>query len=275
MKLIASIHFLKDRARYGSCSGALFWYQKYKGRDWFKGQNFGDYLSYVVVGEMLRRRKLKFSNSSKRMLAIGSVIHFACNNDVIWGSGVNGKMPLHSHKYNKLDVRAVRGPLTGEFLQKKGIGFNNVFGDPALLLPHLFPALKPRPQKGKIILLPNLNELETCMQNCPEHMQLVSPLGHWKNIVGAILSSELVLTSSLHGLLVSEIYGIPARFVLPSGGETLFKYEDYYLGTGRTLVPPSETFKDPIHEDMGRASQPFQFNPAPLMEAFPYDLFVK
>ena len=57
-----------------------------------------------------------------------------------------------------------------------------------------------------------------------------------------ILDSSFVISSSLHGIIISEAYGIPARIIRPDDFfadkfwqyEPLFKYEDYYYGTGRS-----------------------------------------
>ena len=73
-------------------------------------ENFGDKLSDVVVQSMLHRSGYFLDDvvlQPKRLLAIGSILHFAENRDVIWGSGVNGK--VNSNFQNvRLDVRAVR-----------------------------------------------------------------------------------------------------------------------------------------------------------------------
>lgn len=264
-----------DRRRYGSVYDILSWYRKHRGIEWLKGQNFGDYLSLVIVGEIVRRRKRAVSPGScdRRLMAVGSVLHFARDSDVVWGSGVNGKIPPSRHTFNELDVRMVRGPLTKQFLEARGIPVGEVFGDPVLLLPHLFPGLSWRPQTGKIIAIPNLNEVDSCRRSIPAGLSLVSPYGYWKKVVGEILTSELVLTSSLHGLVVAEAFGVPVRFIMPTGGETLFKYQDYYLGTGRNLEEQPSAFCDGVSSTSGVAMPLPSFDAAAMLAAFPWDMF--
>lgn len=115
----------------------LFWWEPADG----KTQNAGDHLSRVIVERMLdlydKQLDEKLSKKNK-LLAIGSVMHFAKDADTIWGTGINGKVPDNTHKFQKLDVRAVRGPLTKNYLEKKGITCPSVYGDPGLLLPFFY-----------------------------------------------------------------------------------------------------------------------------------------
>lgn len=79
----------------------------------------------------------KLTNKNK-LLSIGSVMHFAKDNDSIWGTGINGKINESHLKFKNLDVRAVRGPRTREFLMGRGIMVPEIYGDPGLLLPMFF-----------------------------------------------------------------------------------------------------------------------------------------
>lgn len=254
----------------------LYWFKKYKGIKWIKGQNFGDYLSCIVVAETARKLGLKKINlpEEQRFLAIGSVLHSAQDGDIIWGSGINGKIAINRHTFSKLDVRMVRGPKTKNFLEKKGIKVCNVFGDPALLLPILLPDYKRKSKLGKITILPNLNEIELVKKRKPKFMHMVSPLKHWKKILYEIITSELVLTSSLHGIVLAEAFKVPVRFVMPMGGETLFKYQDYYLGTGRSLEDQPSSFYDRITLKSGIAMPPPKFYPERMLATFPKDIFI-
>lgn len=262
--------YLFDYFRYHKYIKDLFWFKKNKGLNWLNGQNFGDYLSMVIVGEISRKEKtLRVVKNGQKLLALGSILHFAKNNDIIWGSGVNGKMKEERHRFNNLDVRMVRGPLTEEFLKKKGINVPHVFGDPALLLPHLFPKFKAKPIKNKIIIIPNYNELGLLTDKIPDGIKLVSPLGYWKRILNEILSSELVLSSSLHGIILAEAFDVPVRFVMPIGGETIFKYRDYYEGTGRALKNEPSSFLDGISKESGLSMTKMVIDIDKMLLSFP------
>lgn len=253
----------------------LFWFKKHAGLKWVRGQNFGDYLSCIIVSETARKLGLKKMSLSEgqKLLAIGSILHFAQDGDIAWGTGVNGKIQAERHPFSSLDVRMVRGPKTRDFLKEKSISVGQTFGDPALLLPTLFPEYKWRPEIGKITVIPNLNELDLCKTKVPANFRLVSPLTHWRKLVLDILSSELVLTSSLHGIIISETFGVPVRFVMPSGGESIFKYQDYYLGTGRYLDVQPSTFNETITSRIGVTMPKPTFNSELLLNAFPQDVF--
>jgi pyruvyltransferase len=255
----------------------LYWFKKHRGLRWSRGQNFGDYLSCIVVAETARKLALSKSNfvNSQKLLAIGSVLHFAKDGDVIWGAGVNGKISLDKHSFSNLDVRMVRGPKTAHFLRDRGIVVGDTYGDPGLLLPFLFPKIGKHTKPGKVIVLPNLNELHLLKaRRLPKGMQLVTPYLHWKGILAEILTSELVLTSSLHGLILAEAFGVNVRFLAPSGGETLFKYEDYFQGTSRQLSHVPCSFKDDITIESGCAMSPPIFDPQAMIRTFPVDKFI-
>ncbi|WP_346793949.1 polysaccharide pyruvyl transferase family protein, partial [Klebsiella pneumoniae] len=48
-----------------------------------------------------------------------------------------------------------------------------------------------------------------------------------------IVNSKFVISGSLHGIIIAEAYGIPAIFLDNNSGESRFKYDDYYFGSGR------------------------------------------
>ena len=53
----------------------------------------------------------------------------------------------------------------------------------------------------------------------------------WEDMVVWVLGCELVLSSSLHGVIFAEAFGVPARWVQRPGStrsESWFKYVDYY-----------------------------------------------
>ena len=231
--------------------------------------NFGDHLAEVIVDGVLARRGLMREEEtavSSRLFSIGSVLHFAQTGDTVWGSGVNGKIAEDQHSYASLDVRAVRGPRTAQFLSARGIAVPDVFGDPALLLPHLLPGRFTVTGDNGPIFVPNLNDLDSFESPIP----VASPLRGWNHVVNQIVRSSLVLASSLHGLILAEAFGIPARYVRLSEHESTFKYADYYEGTGREGAEEVTSIEAGL-ERGGR--DPVVFSAEKLLEAFPYDLW--
>lgn len=231
--------------------------------------NFGDHLSQIVVSRVLGRRGLTLDDEvgeAARLLAIGSILHFARDGDVVWGSGVNGKVPASAFTARRLDVRAVRGPLTEEFLRQRGHRVQPVYGDPGLLVRHLFGSrFRPLGEKP-YVFVPNLHDLALVAGEA----NVVSPLAGWNTVIAEILRARLVLASSLHGLVIAESFGIPARYVRLSETENLFKYRDYYYGTGRAEF----VYAGSIPEALEMGGMPsFEFDPKPLLAAFPWDLW--
>ncbi len=233
--------------------------------------NFGDYLSKIVVSKVLANHGYLLDEETKkanRFLAIGSILHFAKDHDVVWGSGINGKIDPNKHKFNTLDVRAVRGPLTREFLMKRGIKVPEIYGDPALLIPHIFKGrFKPNPDKP-FAIVPNLHDLEITQANNWDNV--ISPLFSWNRCIEEILKAEFVIASSLHGLIIAEAYGIPARYLRLSKTENLFKYNDYMKGTGRKEIEFATSLEEA--KEMG-GMEPIKFDHQKLLDAFPIDLW--
>tara|TARA_A100001391_G_scaffold48774_4_gene29039 strand:+ start:28572 stop:29390 length:819 start_codon:yes stop_codon:yes gene_type:complete len=232
------------------------------------GLNFGDYLASVVVQRMLAAKEILLDEPANkaRLFSVGSVLHFASTGDTIWGSGRNGKISSEQHSFVDLDVRAVRGPLTQKFLTDRGVSVPSVFGDPALLIPYLFPQrFKRQTQSGKIGVVPNLHDRDLL-----DREDVIDPLWNWSRVIDAICECEFIVSSSLHGLIIADAFGIPCAHVRLSETEPDFKYIDYCEGVGRTTFRSSTTVEEAL--DAGPLSAP-DFDASPLLESFPYDLW--
>lgn len=240
----------------------------------FRFRNFGDELSPVLVAAILRHKypdaRWTLQRKQRNMLAIGSILHFAKNSDVIWGTGINGKIAEDSYGFSTLDVRSVRGPRTWQFLLEKGIASPKIFGDPALLAPKF---LKRPTVNGKVsdfIVIPHYHDLKAFegVDN------LVSPLQPLRVVLHSILSSRKVISSSLHGVILAEAYGIPAVLLLPNFDEDKYlKYLDYYEGTLRERIDVASSFDEA--RNMKGSGLPSNFSLDRLEAAFPSDFYVK
>lgn len=229
--------------------------------------NFGDALSQVLVERMIGQQ-IEVGEGNPKLLGMGSIMSYARDGDVIWGTGVNGKTKEKDYLFTHLDVRAVRGPLTRAFLLKRGIHCPEVYGDPTLLLPYYFPELKKAENPSHdYIVVPHFSDEYLFTEN------MVSVKEPWDVVVGKILDSKFVIASALSGVIVAEAFGIPARLLQvnnKSNTEDLFKYTDYYQGTGR----PDFKFATSIEEALQMGGEPMPTcDLEKLRGAFPFELF--
>lgn len=236
--------------------------------------NFGDILGPLIVSRLAALYKLPYDagengQPQRRLLTVGSILHLAQEGDVIWGSGRNGKVPDSRHLFHQLDIRAVRGPLSREWLERRGIACPRVYGDPALLVPALFPEFSTSNSGAPIPLtiVPNLNDLQPLPSRLTGHR--LSPMNSPSAVISRIVQSRLVVASSLHAIIVAEAFGIPARAVA-CGAEPEFEYLDYFLATGRPDARPAKSFEEGLA--LG-GERPIQWDPQPLLDSFPTDLF--
>jgi pyruvyltransferase len=237
--------------------------------------NFGDLLGPLLVQRMLGDRGLDARRAARstRLFSIGSVLHYAANGDVVWGSGVNGKMDPRLHLFTNLDVRAVRGPLTRDFLRRLGLNAPEVYGDPALLLPQYFPELREwaAEKAFDLTVVPNVNEYEAYVAACPVTQlgEVLDPRRPVMACLERIARSRFVVGSSLHSVIVAESLGIPARLIGPRA-EVPFKYADYYGGTGRAGFRAAVDVAEA--RELGGEAPPV-WSPDALVDAFPWDLW--
>jgi pyruvyltransferase len=240
----------------------LLWHRPPSGR-----LNFGDELSSAIVGRILGREVSLAQPPERKLLAVGSILHFARDSDVIWGAGINGKhLDPSDYHFTTLDVRAVRGPLTRGFLARLGIPAPKLYGDPALLVAYLFDEISVTPHE-RVIFIPHASQLSV---RTPHEVPVVAPTRSWQSVIESIASSSLVVASALHGIVVAESFGVPARFVRAADAEPLFKYADYYLGTGRADFQYARTVSEAIR--LG-GERPPRVNLQALLDSFPFDEF--
>lgn len=245
-------------------SSGVLWRVPWLGRE----NNFGDLLGPWIVDRIRAKLGLGRSSSGRhRLLTVGSIVNIAGREgDVVWGSGIHGNhLPL-SKALPTFDVRAVRGPRTAGVLRESGNLVPDVFGDPALLIPHLWTDAElgiQRRSEGTVVV-PNYYDLAGAPTNS------LNPRGDLLERVRLIASAERVHASSLHGIVIAEAYGVPAVLVA-STSERPFKYEDYYGGTGRGLPPIANGWRSAADTRPGDPIE--QWDHRPLLDAFPVDLW--
>ncbi|CAF4890370.1 unnamed protein product [Rotaria socialis] len=245
-------------------------------------ENFGDKLSHIllmsIVGpnlSLITAEEQSAYCKTPKLLAIGSIFQFSCENDVIWGSGVLDSTTFPSKSYSKimrtLDIRAVRGPRTRQFLMSTfNISVPEVYGDPALLLPYYLTGYKKAsvPTILRLLILHFRDDTRgpSIAGNTP--IVTINACLPWDQIINLILQSELVISTSLHGIIAAEAFGVPAR-VLVSPHVELFKFHDYFEGTQRKL-----RYANNLSEAIQMGGEiPMKLDLTKLRNAFPMDKF--
>lgn len=219
----------------------LLYFKRRKGPN-----NVGDHLSKIVFYFMLKKQHIsKWQLHTIRYAFIGSVIQFVGAESHVFGSGFLNKkgIEIFKKKKPKLTIHAVRGPLTANALREIGYRVPEIYGDPAILLPLIY---KPKVVKlYAFTIIPHMSKLVLYKKQYRE--KVLSPLTEdWKAFIDRICTSDLVISASLHGIIIAETYGVPAVFLNDAESEDLFKYEDYYASTGRWHIPMVNTVEEAV-----------------------------
>ena len=238
--------------------------------------NFGDLIGPLIVESLIGEKVSRVGSPGRRrpgrrLLTVGSIVHLARDRDVVWGSGARGATATPSdYGFSDLDVRAVRGPLTRDFLLRRGIAVPAVYGDPALLLPDALPELREwATRKTRTLsIVPNFADFDGTHARYGD--LCIDPRSGLLGCLKSIAQSESIVASSLHGIIVAESLGIPARLMAP-GHDSAFKYEDYYRGTNREPIKPASSLEQAMRE-LPTSPPVVRADPA-LADSFPHDLW--
>lgn len=249
-------------------------------------RNFGDDINMVVVNFLSKKHVVPYNYSiiarlfhKKKYMVIGSVITMNdLSNTIIWGAGVlSSRFSLCNCP---ISVHAVRGPLTRDFLIKRDIQCPDVYGDPALLLPEIYnPNLA---KKYKIGIIAHYLDhrsivLKKIRENNPKDILFidVTNYGTWQNFVDSIKSCNCILSSSLHGLIVSDAYNVPNRWIefdFPMD-DSGFKFRDYFSSVNRKMEKAYILREDMEIEELIRLCEKYQrinFDKERLLSSCPF-----
>src|SRR5690554_4142773 len=206
---------------------------------------------------------------------IGSSIHLSDQNSIIWGAGCIS--PRHLPANKPKSTKAVRGPLTRDLLINNEIDCPEIYGDPALLLPIIYSPKRHR-KKYKLGVIPHYidkdNKTIQLIKDRKDILIINIEVGsNFKYFINQIVSCEEVISSSLHGLIVADAYGIPNDWcefgdkVIGDG----FKFKDYFASVGRSTNTPIDLrngFDEELIKNHLSHWQPINYDPTALLRAF-------
>ena len=254
-----------------------------------KLRNLGDELNVFLVEALAGRPVVStysiFTSNKPNYMVIGSVIDsdMINANSIIWGAGTMWG-DSRELKAKPLKVCATRGKLTQKYLASQGVESPDVYGDPALLMPLVYnPSVE---KKYKLGVIPHVFDLHDpiverlATLDKDVHIVPLENYKDWHHVIEEIKSCEFIISSSLHGLILSDAYQVPNAWVKFSdrihGGD--YKYLDYFSGVNRQI---SKAFvvneHTTISEIYGLANsyEPIVFDSKKLLDACPFPIKLK
>lgn len=197
----------------------------------------------------------------------------------MWGSGLISDHYAHRiKKYNiKYDIRCLRGPETRKLLIPiYGDTLPEKYGDPAVLMPMIYSGNAGK----KIYPISLIAHYDSKYYNVSDvakrGIHCIDVLTtDYKNFIDEILKSELVISSSLHGIILAESYGIPVVPMIDYQSTDRLKYDDWYGSTKRNVKMYAASLDEAIKRKESPVSAPLNIEELQcnLLETFPYDLY--
>ena len=201
--------------------------------------NFGDALSEYLIPQLFGFKVRLTSVDKCQLAAIGSIIrdlerfNSPDHKIIVWGSGFI--QPYNNCDFSDINFKAVRGLLTAKRLKQKV----TVYGDPGLLVPVVYQRCENVHERIGVVVhyidldLPIVQSLRS-----DKRFIVINPLTAANRVCCEISRCRLILSSSLHGLIVADSYSIPnIRLKLSDkviGDE--YKFRDYCSGVGRQFT---------------------------------------
>lgn len=244
--------------------------------------NWGDLLNDSLYKEITNKPGIwvDFTCDDSYYMSIGSVLEKATPQSIIWGSGFMYKDGIIDSKHNpsSFNIKAVRGPLSRKKLLDQGIECPEVYGDPALLYPKFY---NPNIQKQyKYGIIPHYadwdNEIIEKFKNREdEGIKVINILNENVNeFVDEVLECDVILSSSLHGIICGDAYGIPSYWIEVSDNVlgNGFKFRDYFASVKRSDIKPYINKSDRVYDlsDLKLPKYEISIDLDKLLNACPY-----
>jgi pyruvyltransferase len=220
---------------------------------WHKSSNFGDALSPWLVERITGEKPTFVSPNDGRPFIVTGSIFKGDIRGVVWGAGCAFEREVENvNPPGDLEIAAMRGKLSTEAVMNAGHS-PTAYGDPGFLLPCFYtPKVYP---KVNVAIMCSWVDYDDVILKFPG-VPVINSMDHGiEGTVDRIFSCDLLLSSTLHGLVAGAAYGIPTRWVSFSDrmvGDG-FKYRDagftdHVRLTGSedlsTILPVSVTIPD-------------------------------
>lgn len=201
---------------------------------WNEQPNFGDALNPILLKHFFDIEAVWSPLSEARLVGAGSCLQWVASEVKahphemhIWGTGYmyDKESPVASSMVKHHAVRGANSKLLGKLTDV-------VLGDPGILSSLLFE--KQIGKKYRVGVVPHLwnqdDDVLTSIANHYSDVKIISVSDDPLIVLEDIASCDFIFSSSLHGLIVADSFGIPNQWVGLTkelfGGN--WKFDDYY-----------------------------------------------
>jgi hypothetical protein len=229
--------------------------------------NFGDEITVPILERLFSIEAVKVDTHQAELLGAGSILQIHAQMAPprpasprrlwrwlqtsrtlhVWGTGlIRQDAPVEWPQ--EMIVCATRGALSADALDA-----DVPHGDPGILASLL---LERRPAKrAGVGLVPHYVDMEDLrMADLPHGWTIIDPRQPVHAVIEAIAAAELVVSSSLHGLIVADSLGIPciwAKTAERLAGSPDFKFRDHATARRRSFGEPV-SYEEALRSAPGR-----------------------
>ena len=195
--------------------------------------NFGDLITPYFLSKCCENYDFEFDDvDAPKVISCGSIMRLAHSKTFVYGSGIRDCDQL----VDKCRCLVVRGPRTRRRLMELGTFCPPIYGDPGLLLPSYYnPSISKQYVLGLIPHIIHYERIAHSYANISTVLVINLANPNVESVIDQILSCKSTISSSLHGLIVSDAYGIPNKWieygVKVKGDGT--KFYDYFESVNR------------------------------------------
>ena len=199
--------------------------------------NVGDIVTPYLYKKITNKKPQNWTNYFKTnkdvIYGAGSILSnfTTMKNVIIWGSGV---MTNKENLNNVKKILAVRGPITRKMFLDKNIDCPEIYGDPSLCLPRVYP--KSLTNKYKLGIIPHFIDFDIIYNLFGDNSNviIINVRLEPEKFIDEVCKCNKTISTSLHGLIISHAYSIPSVSI--KIGDRLCgdgtKFIDYKLSIG-------------------------------------------
>lgn len=216
---------------------SFYWYNYVNAGDWIT-----PYFLKKVCGIENPVSNDPSTNNKITIISTGSIMRLCKSSTIVYGSGIRNI----DQDILPGNIKCVRGPLTRKRLLEIGCECPPIYGDPAFLLKYYYNP--PKKNIYKLGIIPHVSQYSKVneLYNNEKNVLVINLKSiDIESIIDQVVQCEKTVSSSLHGIIFSNTYNIPVRWIKFDnnimGDDT--KFYDHFLSIGRD----NETYIDALN----------------------------